>query len=184
MSCPARPVSLSVRLSGSIHGAAKTAVSSVSCGRGTSPRVCDPRLHAVATDGLRRLPHLGRYSQCCNEHRACLSFSISFCFLRIQTQKRDGRPHRLAFSRTLQTAFLAVAPAPPAAPPAVREGSLRSSPSTALVCRGIADGHSDGRVRCHLVVVSICISLVINDIEHLFLCQSLSSNLGLFLYAV
>lgn len=91
LSCPARPVSLSVRLSGSIHGATKTAVSSVSCGRGTSPRVCDPRLHAVATDGLRRLPHLGRYSQCCNEHRACLFFSISFCFLRIQTQKRDGR---------------------------------------------------------------------------------------------
>lgn len=183
LSCPARPVSLSVRLSGSIHGAAKTAVSSVSCGRGTSPRVCDPRLHAVATDGLRRLPHLGRYSQCCNEHRACLSFSISFCFLRIQTQKRDGRTVWL-FRGPSRRRSVAVAPAPPAAPPAVREGSLCSSPSTALVCRGIADGHSDGRVRCHLVVVSICISLVINDIEHGFLCQSLSSNLGLFLYAV
>ena len=52
----------------------------------------------------------------------------------------------------------------------MQEGSLFSTPSPAfIVCRFFVDGHSD---RCEVIphCSLICISLMINDAEHSFMC--------------
>ena len=65
--------------------------------------------------------------------------------------------------------LLSTVAAPVCIPTNRHEDSLLSTPSPALVCWFIDDGHSD---RCEMIshCGSNCISLMAHDVEHLFIC--------------
>ena len=98
----------------------------------------------------------------------CVSFQIIVLFGYMPRSETSGSCNSSIFSflRSLHTVFHSgytnLYPH--------QQSSLFSTNSPALVlCSHFDDGHSDC-VRWYLVVVLICISLIISDVEHLFMC--------------